>query len=115
MKQSIVLRTDLKMGKGKIAAQVAHASVLGYIAAAEKDKKLAKMWIEQGMPKIVLKVKDLNELLELYKKAQENNLICVLVKDAGKTQIEPNTLTTLAIGPAAAKEIDKLTKSLKLL
>ena len=58
VKQVIVVRKDLKMGAGKLSAQVAHASVSSYIESVKKDEKVAKAWINSGQKKIVLAVED---------------------------------------------------------
>ncbi|MBN2067303.1 MAG: peptidyl-tRNA hydrolase [Candidatus Diapherotrites archaeon] len=111
LKQAIVVRTDLGMGKGKIAAQASHASV----AALDKVTTSAfNAWQEAGMKKIVLKVSGKKELLDLYQSAKQK-LPAALVKDAGMTQVKPEEPTCIAIGPADEKEIDKLTGNLKLL
>ncbi len=39
----------------------------------------------------------------------------ILVKDAGLTQIAPHTNTVLALGPASAEKLDRVTGHLKLL
>ncbi len=111
MKQAIIMRKDLKMGQGKIAAQCAHAS----ISAMEKtDKKIVEEWKAQGMKKVVLKVSSERELLELFSRAKRE-LPCALIKDAGLTQIESGSITAIGIGPAEESKIDKFTKELKLL
>ena len=112
MKQVIVVRTDLKMGKGKLAAQVAHASVAAFLKAGFFAKR---KWLRQGMKKIVLKVSSEKELLEIYRKAKKLKLPCELIRDAGLTQVEPGTITALGIGPAEDEKIDKITGNLKLL
>ena len=112
MKQVIVVRNNLKMGKGKIAAQVAHASIGSYKRA---DKKLREIWEREGAKKIVLKVKDEMELINLQKKVFEKNLPNYLVIDAGLTQLPKATITCLGIGPDEDKKIDELIKDLKLL
>jgi len=112
MKQAIVVRTDLKMGKGKLASQCAHASLAAFIKAGDLEKNL---WIEYGMKKIVLKVKSEKELLNLYKKARKENISCELIRDMGLTQVEEGTITALGIGPADDDKIDKITGKLKLL
>ena len=53
LKQVIVVRQDLKLPAGKLAAQVAHASI-GAIHKANQEKQ--KQWMKQGMKKVVLKV-----------------------------------------------------------
>lgn len=111
MKQTIIIRTDLKMGKGKIAAQAAHASV----GALKKAKKsVVKTWEREGGKKIVLKC-NLQRLKLLYKKAKSMRLPCFIVRDAGLTQVESSSITALGIGPDKDEKIDKITKNLKLL
>jgi len=111
-KQVIVIRSDLKMSKGKIAIQVSHASV----SALEKAGK-AKMnvWKKEGQKKIALKVKTLEEMLVIKKKAEDSGLPVALITDAGLTELEPGTITALGIGPDDEKKIDKITGSLPLL
>lgn len=112
MKQVIVMRTDLKMGKGKIAAQACHASLNCYKKA---DKIDLKKWELNGQKKVVLKISSEEELMELYSLVKETSLPCSLITDAGHTQIEPSTRTCLGIGPGSDEDIDKLTGDLKLL
>ena len=112
MKQAIIVRTDLKMGKGKIASQCAHASLAAFLKANDIDKNL---WIREGMKKIILKVKSEKELLDLHKLATKSKLPNELITDRGYTQVEPGTITTLGIGPADEKKIDRVTGKLKLL
>ena len=110
-KQAIVLRKDLKMGIGKAIAQACHASLGAYKKASPIVKK---KWEEAGSKKVVLKVRSEKELLELYEKAEKKRIPCFLVKDAGLTQLEPGTITALAIGPAKEEVVDEITGHLKL-
>ncbi|MCX8194752.1 MAG: peptidyl-tRNA hydrolase Pth2 [Candidatus Micrarchaeota archaeon] len=114
LKQVIVIRSDLGMGKGKIAAQVSHASLSAFRQAELRDKFTARKWEAEGQKKIVLKVASEQELLALYEKVRRE-LPCALVRDAGSTQLEPGTITCFAAGPAEEEKIDKFTKELKLL
>ncbi len=114
IKQVIVVRTDLEMGKGKIAAQVGHACVLG----AENVRRSNLDWFDEwwkGQEKIVVKVNSLKELENVKKHAIDLNLPWSEVTDAGHTQIEPGTTTCISIGPAPSELIDKITGTLKLL
>lgn len=114
IKQVVVVRTDLGMGKGKIAGQVGHACVLG----AENVRKSHPDWFEQwwnGQEKIILKVSSEKELLEVKKAAIELGLPYSEVTDAGHTQIAPGTLTCISVGPAPEDLVDKVTGHLKLL
>ena len=110
MKQVILVRSDLKMGLGKLSSQVAHAS----LEAALKSDKL-KEWKNKGTKKVILKVKDEKELLYYYELAKKNKITNALIKDAAKTFFKVPTITCLAIGPDKEEKIDKLTKELKML
>ena len=114
VKQVIVVRTDLDMGKGKIAAQVGHACVLG----AENVRKSKPDWFKTwwlGQEKVVLKVSGLKDLEEIKKHAIELDLPWSEVTDAGHTQIAPGTTTCISVGPAPEELINKITGDLKLL
>jgi PTH2 family peptidyl-tRNA hydrolase len=112
LKQVIVVRTDLDISKGKLAAQVAHASVE---AAFRSNPKIVNAWREEYSKKVVLKVATDREMVELQKKAAKAKLVAVLIKDAGFTELEPGTMTALGIGPETEAKIDKITGNLKLL
>lgn len=111
-KQAIVIRKDLDWTKGKIAAHAAHAavSVLQFV-----DKEIVKKWNATGGRKVVLRVNNLKELQEIYKKVKQQKLPAALIRDAGKTQLQKGTITAVGIGPADEKKIDKITGKLKLL
>ena len=114
VKQVIVVRTDLKMGKGKIAAQVGHACVLG----AEHVRRFHPAWYQEwwdGQEKVVLKVSGMRDLQQIKIHAINLNLPWSEVTDAGHTQIAPGTTTCISIGPAPENLIDKITGDLKLL
>ena len=112
MKQAIVVRTDLKMGKGKIASQCAHASVASFLKARKNNRE---RWLREGMKKVILKVKSKTDLTNLHKLAKKEKLPSVLISDRGLTQIKSGTVTCLGIGPASERKIDKITGKLKLL
>ena len=109
-KQAIVVRTDLGMGKGKMAAQAAHAAVL----AAQKSSYRGQ-WMLEGQKKVVLRVSGLEGLLAVMRAASMQGLSTAMVEDAGLTQISSGTKTAVGIGPAPEKEIDSITGGLKLL
>jgi len=115
VKQVIIVRSDLKIGKGKLSAHVAHASLDGYKRAEVYDERAVREWEESGQKKVVVKAKDERELIEIYEMAKQAGIPCALIHDAGLTQIAPGTLTALAIGPADEAEVNKLTGHLKLL
>ena len=112
MKQAIVVRADLKMSKGKIAAQASHASL---DAVMNSKKELVEKWRTEGGKKVVLRVDSEKELLALHKKAKAEKLATALIKDAGHTEVKPGTITALGIGPDTENKIDKITSKLKTL
>jgi len=114
IKQVIVVRTDLDMGKGKIAAQVGHACVLGAEHVRKSNPEWFSQWLK-GQEKIVLKVSSLKELEQVKQDAIELDLPWSEVTDAGHTQISPGTTTCISLGPAPEEKIDKITGDLKLL
>ncbi len=130
IRQTIVLRTDLNMRKGKMASMAAHASMLSLTsqfkfeetdtnlnisAYISKDSPLA-IWLNSGFAKITLGCKDEEELFALYNKAKELNIPVVMVTDSGVTEFHGvKTNTAIAIGPWFKEEIDVITKDLKLL
>ncbi len=118
IKQVILVRRDLQMGRGKAAAQAAHASCEAVFRILEGGSERWRRWLEEwrreGQAKIVLRVESLEELTRLLAEAERRGLPTSLVRDAGRTQLEPGTVTAGAIGPAPAEEIDRITGHLKL-
>ena len=112
LKQVILVRQDLKLPKGKLAAQAAHASVE---AVLKSEDSMVKAWRSEGMAKIVVKVKDDKELIKYFQQAKDGGLVASLITDAGRTVIAPGTKTCVAIGPDQEEEIDKITGELSLL
>jgi PTH2 family peptidyl-tRNA hydrolase len=110
LKQVIIIRSDVKMSKGKTAAQASHAAVE---AVLRGNKKLVSKWRSNGQKKITLKVESLEQLNELILKAEEIGLTNSIIRDAGHTELEPGTTTCGAIGPAPEIQIDKITGELK--
>ncbi|XP_005394038.1 PREDICTED: peptidyl-tRNA hydrolase 2, mitochondrial [Chinchilla lanigera] len=113
-KMILVVRNDLKMGKGKVAAQCSHAAVSAYKQVQKRNPKVLKEWEYCGQPKVVVKAPDEETLLELLAHAKMLGLTVSLIQDAGRTQIEPGSRTVLGIGPGPADLIDKVTGHLKL-
>jgi PTH2 family peptidyl-tRNA hydrolase len=114
-KQVIVFRGDLKLSKGKIAAQAGHAAVSAAEEARKRHRGWWDGWLFEGQRKIAVKVKDEKELLELEEAAEELGLPNALIVDRGLTEIPPDTITCLGIGPAPAEKVDRLTADLPLL
>jgi peptidyl-tRNA hydrolase, PTH2 family len=111
-KQVILVRQDLKLPKGKLSVQVAHASV----AALEKaSHTIIHLWKQEGMKKVVLKIKDEKELMDFVKKVSAAELPFAIIQDAGKTVVEPGTITCLGIGPDTEGHIDRITGHLTMM
>lgn len=111
-KQVIIVRKDLSLGKGKLAVQVAHASLQAYKKAI---KETSKAWEEEGAKKVVLQVENKDDLIHYFEEAKRMGFSTALIKDAGLTEVPPGTITALGIGPDESKKIDKLTRNLPLL
>ena len=111
-KQTIIVRKDLKIPAGKLGSQISHASVE---AVLESSKDKVEKWRKQGMKKVVLKVESEKELVEMYKLAKRKKLVCVLIKDAGRTFFKKATKTCVGIGPDLEGKIDEVSGKLKML
>ena len=112
MKQVILICQDLKLPKGKMAAQAAHAAVECSLRA---DRKHLKQWHAEGQKKVVLKVKDEKELYKYIQTAKDMGLTTCVISDAGRTVVEPGTVTCGGIGPNAEMDIDSITGELKMM
>jgi PTH2 family peptidyl-tRNA hydrolase len=115
MKQVVAVRTDLGMGKGKLAAQVAHASLGAAEEAMSRREEWYERWKSEGQLKVVVKVSGEGQLLELLKQAKKEHLPATLIQDRGLTQVEPGSTTCVGIGPAPSDQVDRITGKLKLL
>ncbi|PHH67664.1 hypothetical protein CDD80_662 [Ophiocordyceps camponoti-rufipedis] len=116
----LVVRTDLGMTKGKIAAQCSHATLACYKALARlppssPQRTLLSRWERSGQAKIALQAKSEAEVRELRAQALARGLPAEMVQDAGRTQIEAGSLTVLGVGPAPRSLVDEVTGHLKLL
>jgi PTH2 family peptidyl-tRNA hydrolase len=141
VKQVILMRNDLKksngcdLNVGKLISQGAHASLGAVLKLMEKrniqgiggedniEERLLRIernsyldkWINGIFTKITLKVESLDELLELYNKANDAGIPTCLIEDRGLTEFDGvKTITCAAIGCYWADEIDKITRHLKL-
>lgn len=114
-KMVIVVRQDLKLSKGKLAAQVAHAAVDCALKAMRYNRDAFDDWKSLGQKKTVLKVPGERDFYPLKEAAERAGLSTALIKDAGHTEIAPGTVTVLGIGPGPEATIDKVTGHLSLL
>ena len=135
-KMMIVMRRDLKMRKGKIAAQAGHACIDAIIMALNKegrvndfeitddgiilkdsDKSTTPLsnWFKYGCAKICVYVDSEEELIDIADKAKEKGIIAAVITDAGMTEFHGvPTKTCLAVEPLPAEVADELTGNLPL-
>lgn len=114
-KMVIVVRRDLKLSKGKMAAQVAHAAVtLALQKRTREDGKRFRDWYDDGQRKVVLYVPTEPDLVPLLAHARSIGLMTALIRDAGHTEIPAGTVTCLGIGPGKDAEIEPITGHLRL-
>lgn len=132
-KQVIVIRKDLNMRRGKMAAQAAHASmkVILEMMTTEDDPMFPLVWMRLGMTKdgpihqwlvtgrfkkICVSVDSERELMEIYGKALQHNVVASVVVDSGLTEFDGvPTKTCIVVGPDYPEKIDPITGHLKLL
>jgi len=111
----LVVRTDLGMTKGKIAAQCGHATLACYKYLSQHNPTLLRHWELAGQAKIALRCESGEELLILQATAQSLNICAQSIQDAGRTQIAAGSTTVLGIGPAPVQLVNQVTGHLKLL
>ena len=139
LKMVLIVRKDLKMGVGKIAAQCCHAAV-GVIERIMKGSdptwrrwyatlphppplpplfcvlnKRYTLWNRRGCTKVALKLDSQEAILDLRTKTKEAGVPYYLVSDAGRTQIAAGSKTVLSVGPAPISKVDAICGHLKLL
>tara|TARA_B100000029_G_scaffold507830_1_gene593299 strand:+ start:1330 stop:1683 length:354 start_codon:yes stop_codon:yes gene_type:complete len=105
----VVVRTDLGISKGKIAAQVAHAAVNCALKSKKSDSTNFRKWFDEGQKKVVVKGENESTLRTLQQYARESGIVSSIVTDAGLTEIPSGTVTCLGIGPATETQIDSIT------
>ncbi|MCC7569390.1 MAG: peptidyl-tRNA hydrolase Pth2 [Candidatus Methanofastidiosa archaeon] len=114
-KMVILARRDLKLSRGKLAVQVAHAAVTCALRAKEANKDWFSHWVDEGQKKVVLSVDDKTHMIRYFMIAKTHGLTVCMIQDAGLTEVAPGTTTVCGIGPAPEQEIDRITGDLKLL
>jgi peptidyl-tRNA hydrolase, PTH2 family len=141
VKQYIIVRTDLPMNAGKLAAQAAHASmkvffdkmkfsektsVIPFYPGTSDEEGIAgdysfkvtheeQRWIEGNFTKITKKVKNENQLLKVYQAAKDAGLNASLIKDAGLYGLEGENYTCIAVGPNYVEDCEPIVGKLQLL
>ncbi len=126
----LVVRKDLKMRKGKIAAQCAHASMMVLLrqmaiedASGMRRRTLEyapgtplAAWLDGAFTKVCVYVDSESALDDVYAKALENGVLAARVVDSGRTEFAGvPTKTVVAVGPAWIDDVDAITGELPLL
>jgi PTH2 family peptidyl-tRNA hydrolase len=127
-KQVIILDKALGMSRGKLVAQGSHQSVAlvlrdkekivhegraGYFIPFDDDQDL-EAWCDNAFTKVTLQANGIAEVLDIYQKAKQAGLRCVLIEDAGRTEFGKPTVTGVGIGPHTPDKIDPITGHLSL-
>ncbi len=118
-KMALVVRRDLGMRQGKVAAQCSHAAMMFLLDVVQTGRPLSEveqLWIRTGITKIGLQVADEAELVLVMDAAREAGLAVWPIVDRGHTEFHGvPTLTCCAIGPDVRDKLDSITGGLKLL
>ena len=141
-KQMIVMRRDLRMRKGKIAAQAGHACVEATLMALAREGRLSEVrlalgedgqpswvylddegtpatalsdWFDAGVAKVCVYVDSEEALLDIADQGRERGFAVALIRDAGLTEFHGEaTYTCLAFEPLRAEDVDPITGELPL-
>jgi PTH2 family peptidyl-tRNA hydrolase len=114
-KMCIILRMDLGMSTGKLIAQAAHAAVGATELGKKENHKAWRRWRDEGGKKVALEADSLEELEELREKADDLDIVNIIIQDAGHTEVPAGTVTALGLGPERADLLDKVTGDLPLI
>jgi PTH2 family peptidyl-tRNA hydrolase len=114
-KMCIILRMDLGMSTGKLIAQAAHAAVGATELGKKENHKAWRRWRDEGGKKVALEADSLEELEELREKADDLDIVNIIIQDAGHTEVPAGTVTALGLGPERSDLLDKVTGDLPLI
>ena len=116
--QYIIVRKDLNMSVGKLAAQVSHAAVNAYVKASKgsvEEFLAAEIWINGNFKKVVLGINSEKALLALAEKLEQDNIKYELIYDNGLTELQSGTLTCMGIIPYPKFRLKDKLKRLQVL
>jgi peptidyl-tRNA hydrolase, PTH2 family len=115
-----LVRNDIKMGKGKIAVHVGHATQYIIEECIQRKHVAYTTWKRfHNSQKMVLKVNSGKDLDELHSKlvdlAHKLHFPVKIVKDDQATQRSDNMTIVVGFGPIRRNEVDYVIGGLKLL
>jgi PTH2 family peptidyl-tRNA hydrolase len=113
-KQAIILRSDLKMSCGKAISQACHASISASYKTEKVHPDWLKEWMNEGQRKIILKVPSIEDFKSIDNKAKKFKISSIYISDKGLTELKSGTITTLGLGPAPSKLMNKVIGNLHL-
>ena len=114
-KMCLVLRSDLGMSTGKLIAQACHAAVGASELGKKENHRAWRSWRDEGGKKVALEAESLEELEDLSKRADELDIVNIIIQDAGMTEVPLGTVTALGLGPDLVERMNKVTGSLPLI
>lgn len=120
VRMTLIVRQDLKMGKGKAAAQCSHATLALYKKMSNPESnaynpQMLRRWeYGNGQAKITLQVPSQEDMDLLFATAMSLGVNAYIVHDAGRTQIAAGSATVLGLGPAPKSVMDQITSDLRL-
>lgn len=111
----LAVRQDLDLSPGKLAGQSGHAFGRLYLTAMSIDIHKFKTYLEHNEPKIVVKAANEAALLRVQEEATKAGIPCQLIRDAGRTELEPETATVCAFGPTTREDLPSFLRRLQLM
>lgn len=115
LKMWLAVRQDINMSKGKLAAQAGHAYGDLYLAAALHIPEVFQTYRDHATPKITVKAKNAEAIQRIVVECASANICCETVRDAGRSELEPGTVTVAAFGPAYYDELPKFLQRLQVM
>lgn len=127
LKMWLVVRGDIVIPKGKLAAQAGHGFCTAMRAALESDAwgkatdesgyhvGVVDRYFEQNQPKITVVAKNLAALERAYKECMDEMLPCSFIVDEGRTVFPEPTATVVGIGPCLRSELPKFVQRFQLM
>lgn len=114
-----IIRDDLKMPTGKLAAQAGHAYLSAYVDALNKQPSVAAHYHREGIgTKVCLSAPNEYHLLRAYEDVKKLGIPCALIIDQHHI-LPPHfdgspIITALGIGPVRKDDVYSITKRFRM-
>lgn len=121
-----IMRKDLNMSPGKLAAQVSHCAEAYWLRLFQNENSPSKVdfdYMDGAITKTICEAKNKNQLLKVVEKAKELNLVedkdYGFIRDKCLTELEPEdedgrTLTGIWFKPLPDEVAHELSKKYQL-